>query len=371
MDGYTGKIAPDGHPIQVLELRNANGMRVGMMDWGATWLSCQVPVPASISAPISPPISAPSPTQDSTQEFSLREVLLRSPNFEAHLEQKAYFGATVGRYANRIAYAQFPLGFSSEQRVVQLLANDAENCLHGGPEGFDAQRWQVDDYSLTKVVFRLQSADGDQGFPGNLEVRATYELRSDNTLVASFDASIDKVCPVNITNHAYFNLAPEHRSVLEHKLQVAADKFVPVLATGIPSAGPTSVVGSSFDFRLGKVIGQDLLACPEQQQVAGYDHALVLDTQAASGRVPAATLVAPDASLQMQITTTKPGLQLYTGNFLAGTAGANGSPYRVHAGVALETAFLPDAPNHPEWQQPSCLLQPGAVYAHQTLFRFS
>lgn len=355
MDGYSSKIAPDGHPIQIQELHNPCGMRVCLMDWGATWLSCQVPVP----------------TAGPTQASNLRETLLRSPNFAEHLTQSAYFGASIGRYANRITKAQFPLGSGASARVVQLLANSAGNTLHGGPVGFDSRRWQVESCSTTKAVYGLLSQDGDQGFPGNLQVRISYELKPDNTLTISYQATTDKTCPVSLTNHAYFNLASQHDSVLTHRLRIAAQQYLPLLASGDPGAAVAAVAGSSFDFRSAKQLGQDLLASEEQRRVGGYDHAFALEAEAASGSVVAATLSAPDSSLQLQLRTTKPALQLYTGNLLAGIVGPNGSPYAKHAGVALETSFLPDAPNHPEWEQPNCVLQPGEVYAHQTKLSFT
>jgi aldose 1-epimerase len=354
MQGYIDQLAPDGHPVQLIVLSNSTGMQVQFMDWGATWLSCLVPLTVTNEA-----------------KFVPREVLLRSPTFAEHLIQDAYFGATVGRYANRIRHATFALTTPEGIQSIQLTPNDSGNSLHGGPRGFDSQRWHVDSFSATKVAFSLISMDGDQGFPGHLQARASYELTPDNTVVASFEASTDKPCPVNLANHAYFNLDPNHDSVLLHQLQIQADHFLPVLESGIPDGGLRSVVGTSFDFLAGKPIGQDLLADAEQRRVAGYDHGFLLNTDAAKGEAPAAKLTATDGRLQLVVTTTKPALQVYTGNYLAGTLGAAGQPYAAHAGVALESEFLPDAPNHPEWPHTSSILLPEQRYAYRTAFRFA
>lgn len=354
MQGFFDQLAPDGHPVQLIVLSNSRGMQVQFMDWGATWLSCLVPLGVAIEAEIAP-----------------REVLLRSPTFTEHLTQKAYFGATVGRYANRIRRATFGLATPSGIQSVQLAPNDSGNSLHGGPRGFDSQRWQVEAFSATKVSFSLISEDGDQGFPGHLQARASYELTPDNTLVASYEASTDKPCPVNLANHAYFNLDSNHNSVLLHQLQIQADRFLPVTESGIPDGGLRSVVGTSFDFLEGKAIGQDLLADVEQRRVAGYDHGFLLNSDVANGAAPAAKLTGADGRIQLMITTTKPALQLYTGNYLAGTLGAAGQPYAAHAGVALESEFLPDAPNHPEWPHTSSILLPAQRYAYRTEFRFA
>lgn len=362
MQGFADQLAPDGHPVRLIVLRNKQGFSAQFMDWGATWLSCLVPVSKSNLT------SSPTGTN---LESSLREVLLRSPNLAAHLRQTEYLGATVGRYTNRINRAAYPCAELGGLDTVQLVANDGKNSLHGGLRGFDSRRWQVESCDTTKVTFRLVSADGDQGFPGCLEVRASYELTPDNAVRVTFEASTDKPSPVNLSNHAYFNLAPQYTNVLMHHLQIQADQFVPVCKSGIPRAGLKDVVGTSFDFRAGKRIGQDLLADREQRRVGGYDHGYLLYTDAVNGGLPVATLLAPDAKVQLTMTTTKPALQVYTGNHLGGLLGASGCAYTAHAGIALETEFLPDAPNHPEWPHASSILLPGQRYFHQTTFHLA
>lgn len=342
MYGYVDQLAPDGQPAKLIVLRNAHGCEVTFMDWGATWLSCLVPI----------------------DQHSAREVLLRSPNLKQHLRQKAYLGGTVGRYANRIHNATYVEFAGTKSTPVALSANDDGNSLHGGPCGFDARRWQVESFSSSKVVFGLVSEDGDQGFPGRLEVRACYELSNDNAVTASFEATTDKPCPVNLTNHAYFNLAARHDSVLTHQLDIQAAQYLPVLESGVPVAGLSPVVGTRFDFRVSRSIS-------EQESGAEYDHAFLLDTGLITAGKPIARLLAPDRRLQLEIATTKPALQVYTGNGLDGTLGVTGEPYSAHAGIALETEFLPDSPNHPEWPHASSILLPGQTYAHQTTFLFT
>jgi len=358
MDGFLNQLAPDRKPVNLVSLSNDRGLQAVFMDWGATWLSCCVPVR-----------NEPGASQHS------REVLLRSPDFTEHLRQRAYFGATVGRYANRIANGEFLLpervSDRHSSRRVQLKTNEAGNTLHGGPRGFAATRWQIETARRDRVVFQLHSADGDQGFPGNLAVRASYEAIADNSIIARFEATTDKACPVNLTNHAYFNLAETHDSILQHSLRISADHYLPVRESGIPEKGLKSVSGTSFDFRFAKTVGRDLLADVDQRKVSGYDHGFLLTTEARERFSSAATLISPDELLRLDILTDKPALQFYSGNYLAGTPGADGSPYSIHAGLALESEFLPDAPNHPEWPHDSSFLLPGDSYRYQTIFRFS
>jgi aldose 1-epimerase len=358
VDGFRDQLAPDGKPVNIVSLSNDNGLQAVFMDWGATWLSCCVPV-----------------RNESGDSRHQREVLLRSPTFTDHLRQRAYFGATVGRYANRIADGAFLLpgrvsGRHSGRRV-QLKTNEAGNTLHGGPRGFDATRWQIETRSEKHVVFQLYSVDDDQGFPGNLSVRASYEIGADNSIIARYEATTDKTCPVNLTNHAYFNLAETHDTILQHSLRISADYYLPVRESGIPEKGLKSVSGTSFDFRTAKTVGRDLLTDADQRKVSGYDHGFLLTEETRESALPAVTLISPDALLRLDILTGKPALQFYSGNYLEGTPGADGRPYSIHAGLALESEFLPDAPNHAEWPHDSSFLLPGELYRYQTTFRFT
>ncbi|MBK0004338.1 galactose-1-epimerase [Erwinia sp. S38] len=331
--------APDGQPWRITSLRNGNGMVATFMDWGATWLSARVPM----------------------RDGSVREALLGCATPSDYLHQSAYLGATVGRYANRIAHSQLVLN----GEAIKLSANQGEHQLHGGPEGFSHRRWQIVCQSESEVEYRLDSPDGDQGFPGELVVSLRYHLDEDNTLSISYQATVDKPCPVNLTNHAYFNLDVEHGDARQHRLLLNADYYLPVDSEGIPAAPLKAVEGTGFDFRQAKSVAQDFLKDADQQRVKGYDHAYLLN----DSPEPAAELWSADGQLQLKVFTTAPALQLYSGNYLAGTPAREQGVYNAFQGIALESEFLPDSPNHPEWPQPDCWLAPGESYQSVTRYQ--
>lgn len=339
----TPQLAPDGQPYRISTLRNGAGMVVTMMDWGATLLSCRVPM----------------------KDHTVRETLLGCATPEDYVNQAAYLGATVGRYANRIANSQF----SRSGETFTLMANQGVNQLHGGPEGFDKRRWRIVRQNEQEVLYTLDSADGDQGFPGDCRVTAHYSLTEDNRLSIEFRAGVDKPCPVNLTNHAYFNLDGAQNDVRQHRLQLFADSYLPVDGNGIPQAGLKSVEGTSFDFRQPKTIADDFLSEEDQVLVKGYDHAFLLQTKGDAG-IPAAQVWSSDSQLQMTVFTTAPALQFYTGNYLDGTPAREQGTYTAYQGLALESEFLPDSPNHLEWPQPDCWLTPGAEYRSLTQYQF-
>ncbi|MDE1513644.1 galactose-1-epimerase [Vibrio sp. dsl-7] len=334
----------DGQPAKFVHLTNAQGMSVVLMDIGATWLSCTLPV-----------------------NGSEREVLLRSPNMEEHLKQGAYFGAIVGRFANRIAKGQFEI----DGERYQLAINNGENALHGGWQGFDKRRWQIVEQSAQQVRFTLHSADGDQGYPGNLDVQVTYTLSDDNQLLIAYQAQTDKASPLNLTNHAYFNLAGEGAvaNALTHKLQIHASHYLPTDNGLIPTGELKSVMGTSFDFNHAKLIGEELLSDQDQQIAQGYDHCLVFSDPVTDGIQAAAVLTAPAGDVQMTVKTTKPAMQFYSGNFLAGTPGRS-KTYAAYDGVALETQYFPDGPNQRLWNGQAAILKAGERYQHQTCYQF-
>lgn len=338
-------LAPDGQPFILTTLHNPRGMTVTLMDWGATWLSAQLPV-------------------DSHQH---REVLLGCATPAHYPQQNAYLGATVGRYANRIANASLAIAGKSHD----LVANQGEHQLHGGPEGFHARRWQCIHQDAQQVVYQLHSADGDQGFPGNLAVSVSYRLTDDHRLEISYQAQTDRPCPVNLTNHAYFNLDGAGQDARMQKLQLFADRYLPVDEEGIPCSPLTDVSGSGMDFRQPKSIMQDLLRDRDQQRVKGYDHAYLLHRRCHTMENPAAHLWSADGLVKMSVFTDAPALQLYSGNFLGGVPARDGGHYNSYAGIALESEFLPDSPHHPEWPQPDCWLQPGQTYRSTTHYQFS
>ncbi|CAI1616053.1 galactose-1-epimerase [Serratia plymuthica] len=338
------QLAPDGQPYQLTRLQNAGGMTVTLMDWGATWLSAVLPLKSG----------------------KTRELLLGCRTPADYQRQAAYLGATVGRYANRIAYASLLVG----NKPHPLLANQGEHQLHGGPEGFNARRWRIVQQDTQQVSYALHSPDGDQGFPGNLEVQVNYRLTADNRLEISYQARTDRACPVNLTNHAYFNLDGADTDARRQRLQLFADRYLPVDSEGIPNAELTPVDDSGMDFRHPKTLLQDFLRDRDQQRVKGYDHAYLLHRTCGALDCPAAHLWSADGQVQMSVFTSAPALQLYSGNYLDGTPARDGGSYASYAGIALESEFLPDSPHHPEWPQPDCWLKPGQQYQSATHYQF-
>jgi aldose 1-epimerase len=340
----TPTLAPDGLPFRLLTLRNGAGMVVTLMDWGATLLSARIPLP----------------------DGSVREALLGCASPEHYPQQAAFLGASVGRYANRIADSRFTLAGVT----YELTPSQGPNQLHGGPDGFDKRRWRVVNQNDESVLFALESADGDQGFPGNLSATAHFRLTDDNRIAIEYRATVDKACPVNLTNHVYFNLDGAQSDVRQHKLQIAADAYLPVDEMGIPRRGLKEVAQTSFDFRQPKIIASEFLSDDDQRSVKGYDHAFLLSTK---GNVshPAAIVWSADEKLQLKVYTSAPALQFYSGNYLGGTPSRETEPYADWQGLALESEFLPDSPNHPEWPQPDCMLLPGEEYVSVTEYQFT
>lgn len=336
-------VAPDGRPFVLTTLHNSNGMEVVMMDWGATLLSCRVPL----------------------QDGSHREVLLGCETPAQYTQQAAFLGATVGRYANRIAQSRY----SHDGLTVHLHPSQGEHQLHGGPEGFDKRRWTIIQQTARQVVYQLASPDGDQGFPGNLNATATYSVTDDNRISVVFRATVDKPCPVNLTNHAYFNLDGKQGDIRQHRLQILADAWLPVDSNGIPAGNLAPVQRTGFDFRGAKTIAQDFLKDEDQAKVKGYDHAFLLQT-AGDATKPAAHVWSTDNKLQMTVFTSAPALQFYSGNYLDGTPARHHTHYSAFQGLALESEFLPDSPNHSEWPQPDCVLQPGETWHSITEYQF-
>lgn len=337
-------LAPDGHPFQLAELSNASGMTVTVMDWGATLLSIKVP----------------------TKNGDLREVALGCTHPIVWTQQDACLGASIGRYANRIAYSHFEV----DGIEFKLVPNQGEHQLHGGPEGFNKRRWHVQQQRHNSVRYVLTSPDGDQGFPGTLQATAEFTLHDDQRLSIYYRATIDAPCPVNMTNHVYFNLDGVQGDIRHHRLQVSADHYLPVTPEGIPTRGLVSVDDTHFDFRQPREILQGFLSDEDQRNVNGYDHAFLLNTKG-NGHSPAAQVWSRDKAVKMTVYTTAPALQVYTGNSLAGIPARDGGHYEAWQGLALESEFLPDSPHHPEWPQPDCILRPGQQYRSMTEYKFT
>lgn len=277
-----------------------------------------------------------------------------------------FYGVVAGRYANRIGGARFSL----DGTEYRLPANDGANSLHSGPNGFDLKEWKVEARDDHSVTFALQSPHLDNGFPGNLHVEVRYAIEADG-LAIGFRATTDHATVINLTHHAYFNLAGEASgtTILEHLLQIPASRTTPTDAALIPTGAFADVAGGPFDFRTPKPVGRDIGADDVQlRQGKGYDHNYVLD-EAAGGIRRIATLFDPASGRVMDLHSTEPGVQFYTGNHLAGGApGTSGGIYPARAGLCLEPQKFPDSPNKPGF--PSARLDPGQEYRHDMAFRF-
>jgi len=339
---------PEGTAVELFTLRNAQGVEIQAISYGATVISLKTP--------------------DRTGQ--LGDVVLGFDHLQAYLDGSPYFGALIGRYGNRIGGARFEL----DGMAYTLAANDGANHLHGGVKGFDKVLWSGEtfqDDTASGVVFRYTSPDGEEGYPGTLQVQVTYTLTDANEWAVEYVATTNKATPVNLTQHTYFNLAG-HASgdILGHELMIPADGFTPVDATLIPTGEIAPVEGTPFDFRTAHLIGERIGA--EHEQLAfgqGYDHNWVLSGAPGHGMTHAATVVEPSSGRTLEIFTTEPGIQFYSGNFLDGTlTGKGGAVYHHRTGFCLETQHYPDSPNKPEF--PSTILRPGEEYRTTTVFRF-
>lgn len=298
----------------------------------------------------------------------LGDVVLGFDTLDPYLGPHPHFGSTAGRSANRIARGRFQL----EGREVVLPTNIGRNHLHGGPGGFGTVLWRAEafrDDAVAGVHFGYDSPDGDQGYPGRLHTRVTYSIRPSGELRIDFHATTDRSTIVNLAHHSYFNLRDGGASdVLGHPLELAAARYTPVDDESIPTGELARVAGTPLDFRSPHAIGE--LIAQMTGDPGGYDHNLALDAGVGAEPAFAARLCEPHTGRTLEVWTTQPGVQLYTGNYLDGTwIGRGGHRYRRHAGVCLETQHFPDAPNHPTF--PSTQLRPGDAYAHTVSFRFS
>ena len=336
-----------GQTVHSFELSNNQGMTVVILDRGATIHSIRVP----------------------DRDGKPGEVTLACGSVKQYEASGAYFGAIAGRYANRIAKGRLTV----DGQPLQLACNNGENHLHGGESGFDDKLWQAgfssteDQCSLTLCY---QSEDGEEGYPGALKVKVEYVLTDANELSVRYQAETDKTTVVNLTNHTYFNLRGKG-SCREHRLQINAKYYTPVDATSIPYGDIVPVEGTPMDFTVMKTIGQDLdTAFDQLQQAGGYDHNWVFRKDQAQPAEPvsAAMVEEQETGRTLEVLTTHPGMQFYSGNFLAGEAGRGGHTYQKQDGFCLETQHFPDSPNHPQF--PSTELKPGELYQHQTVFRF-
>jgi aldose 1-epimerase len=290
-----------------------------------------------------------------------------------YLKDPPYFGAVVGRYGNRIGGARFTL----DGKTYRLAANDGANHLHGGRKGFDKLVWTgapVERADGAGVELKLTSPDGDEGYPGTLQLTVTYVLGNDDALAVDYAATTDKPTHVNVTQHSYFNLAGEGSGTIDgHVMQIHADRYTPVVKGLIPTGELAPVDGTPFDFRTPTPIGARIAdPHPQMQLGGGYDHNWVINRPAgaaADALAPVLTVTEPTTGRTMTVESTEPGLQFYTGNFLDGTlVGKSGRPYVKRAAFCVETQHFPDSPNKPDF--PSTVVRPGAEYRTRTVFRF-
>lgn len=342
---------PDGTVVEAVTLADGQGISARIISYGATLQSLKLP----------------------DRSGRPDDVVLGYPDLEGYLSMPQYFGSTVGRFANRIAGASFSLDGTS----YTLAANDSTNSLHGGNRGFDKVVWTIAEVTSgpeASVRLTYVSPDGEEGYPGTLDVSVTYSLDGSGTLTTSYEARTDRPTIVNLTHHSLFNLAGMEslRSVLDQRLMVSADAFTPVDATLIPTGEIRAVAGTPFDFRESHEIGARIRDASHAQIVVGrgYDHNFVLNGGRTDQPKPAARMEDPVSGRMLELFTTEPGLQVYSGNFLDGTVTGKGDRiYRQGDGLALEPQVFPDAPNQPSF--PSARLDPGETYRQISYYRFS
>ncbi|MGH9452488.1 MAG: aldose epimerase family protein [Terriglobia bacterium] len=339
---------PDGQAVNLYTLTNRNGMKVGITNYGGRVVSILVP----------------------DRHGNFADVVLGYDDLEGYLSKgDPFFGAIVGRYANRIAKGRFTL----DGVEYKLPINDGPNSLHGGSEGFDKQIWKAGELSQTHPALELTylSKNGEEGYPGDLSVKVVYTLTDANELQIDYHATTDKDTVLNLSNHSYFSLAGQgNGDILKQVMMIHADRFTPVDTTLIPTGELRSVAGTPFDFRKPTAIGARINGDNEQLKFAhGYDQNFVLN-RAGSGLELAARAVDPESGRVLEVLTTQPGLQFYSGNFLDGTIhGKGGKVYGHRFAFCLETQHFPDSPNHPNF--PSAELKPGQTFHQVTVFKFS
>jgi aldose 1-epimerase len=341
-------VLKDGTKIEAVILSNGHGMSARIMTLGATLQSLIVPDKAGHKD----------------------DVVLGYDTAQEYLSRPNYFGASIGRYANRIAKGKF----SIDGKAYTLETNDGPNSLHGGAKGFDKRMWKIESASSgpdAKVVLSYVSADGEAGFPGELKVTATYSLNEQNELKLEYRATTSKPTVLNLTNHSYFNLSGnDARDVMGDMVTLHAERMTPVDATLIPTGERKAVANTPFDFRTPHVVGARIRDAHDQQirYGRGYDHNFIVDGTAGTLR-PAAVVEEPVSGRVMELSATAPGVQFYTGNFLDGTFFGKGQrAYRQGDAICLEPGVFPDSPNHPDF--PTARLNPGQTYVNTIVYKF-
>lgn len=338
---------PDGTPVQLFHLSNDQAIEISITNYGGIIVSLLVPDHYGCSA----------------------DIVLGFDTLEQYLEHDSFFGALIGRYANRIANGKY----SIDDVEYQLAHNDGTNALHGGIQGFDKVVWHAEAFNNNTqagVVLTYESADGEEGYPGNLSCTVVYSLNNHNELRIDYYATTDQSTIVNLTNHSYFNLAAAG-SIVQHRVELNADYFTPTDDKYIPTGEIRSVAGTPLDFRLATTIGERINDDYQPLEYAGgYDHNWVLNKNTESYLSHCACVSEATSGRQMTVLTSQVGVQLYTGNMMPeGIIGKAGAIYGKRSGLCLETQHFPDAPNHTHF--PSAILKPNERYEQATLFRFS
>lgn len=336
----------DGEKVAQYTLTNENGMEVKIITYGGRITSLKAP----------------------NKDDEFENVVLGFDSLEQYIKDNPFFGALIGRFGNRIANGKFTL----DGEEYTLAQNDGQNHLHGGEKGFDKVVWTVDDASASSLSLSYISEDMEEGYPGTLETTVVYTLTEDNALEVDYNATTDKKTVLNLTQHAYFNLSGDFsETILDHKIEINADEFLPVNETLIPTGELKEVAGTPFDFREAKTVEQHIEEKNQQlERGKGYDHCWVLNEQD-SGMRFAASAYHEESGRMLEVHTNEPGIQFYSGNFLDGTlpqADGEGN-YGHRSGFCLETQHYPDSPNQEGF--PSVVLEPGETYSSKTSFKFS
>ncbi len=341
-------ILPDGEQVEKYILKNSKGVEVSIITYGGIITSVKVPNKENLS----------------------EDIVLGYESLAQYTKSSPYFGAIIGRYGNRIAKGKFSL----DGKEYDLAKNDGQNHLHGGSKGFDKVNWKAKESLFEdKASLKLSylSKDLEEGYPGNLQTDVTYALNNNNELEVIYEATTDKKTVVNLTQHSYFNLSGDFsKKILDHELMINADAFIPVDNNLIPTGELEDVTDTPFDFRTAKLIGKDIEASNDQlKKGRGYDHSWVLNEQEKGMRF-AASAYHQESGRLLEVFTTEPGVQLYTGNFLDGTLPAKGGgTYAKRTGFCLETQHYPDSPNQSNF--PTVILNPDEKYTSKTIFKFS
>lgn len=348
IDSTSFGTTPDGEEATLYTLTNAQGVEAKITNYGGIIVSLKVP----------------------DRNDSLADIVLGFDQLEPYTSESPFFGALIGRYGNRIAQGKFTLN----DKEYTLAQNNGTNHLHGGTKGFDKVLWQaapVQADSSVGLTLRYQSPDGEEGYPGTLDVTVNYELTNDNNLRIHYQATTDAPTVVNLTNHSYFNLAGQaNGSILDHVVMINADHFVPIDSTLIPTGELAEVSGTPFDFTKPTEVGARIDDDSDQITYGiGYDHCWVLNKEGDEMSL-AATVYEPNSGRVMKVMTTEPGVQFYSGNFLDGSlSGKEAASYPQRSGLCLETEHFPDSPNQPNF--PSVVLEPGETYETTTVYSFS